>query len=268
MNLVLSRANPMLLFGCGNMGRAMLRGWLASGIDPASFVIVDPFATHLPEHVRHCRDASELDQVFALALLAVKPQMLDEVAPALEKLLSRDALVLSILAGTRIEALERQFPGRHLVRVMPNLAASLGKSPLGLLASEAIDRYAIDALLQPLGEATWLEDESLMDAMTALAGSGPAFVYRFIDAMAQAGVALGLDADKAERLALLVVQGSAELAMREEASAAELARRVTSKGGTTEAGLAVLDADDILRKLLSATLAAACDRSVELSQRD
>jgi pyrroline-5-carboxylate reductase len=266
MSMLPTPENPMLLFGCGNMGRAMLDGWLASGIAPASFVIVDPFADDLPVDVRHYTSVALVERRFQTAVLAIKPQMILELAGEIEALLAPDALVISILAGTRIDTLSGKFPGRTILRLMPNLAATLGKSPLGLFAATEIDKGEIETLLQPLGTCYWLAAEEQMDAVTALAGSGPAFVYRFIDALATAGETLGLDAEQSLGLAKSMVVGAAELAATSDADPKELARRVTSPGGTTAAGLAVLDEGDTLKTLIEATLTAARDRGVELSK--
>jgi pyrroline-5-carboxylate reductase len=266
MTATLTAENPLLLFGCGNMGRAMLEGWLAAGIDPKSFVVVDPHANGLPEAVSHYRNSSEADRRFQIALLAIKPQLFPELAPDIERLLAPEAQVISILAGTRIDTLQAGLPGRTIVRLMPNLAAALGKSPLGLCAPAAIDQQSLSEMLKPLGTCFWFASEDQMDAVTALAGSGPAFVYRFIDALAQAGEGMGLDAELALGLARSMVQGAAELAATSDAKPEELAQRVTSPGGTTAAGLAVLDADQSLAKLIEATLIAARDRGAELSK--
>jgi pyrroline-5-carboxylate reductase len=256
MTLLPSPTNPMLLFGCGNMGRAMLDGWLACGFDPAAFVVVDPYAKDLPAGV-----GTNADRRFSIVLLAIKPQMFAELAEDFEALLAPDALVISILAGTRIEALRAKLPGRTIIRLMPNLAAALGKSPLGLFPRHD----GLEQLLAPLGTAYWLDSEEQMDAVTALAGSGPAFVYRFINALAEAGAKLGLAPEQALGLATSMVEGAAQLAATSDADPQELARRVTSPGGTTAAGLAVLDAEEALAKLVEATLTAARDRGAELA---
>lgn len=258
--------NPLLLFGCGNMGGAMLDGWLAAGIDPASFVVVDPKAEDLPPSVARYRRANQLGRTFDRAVLAIKPQMFEELAADIESLLGPDALLISILAGIRTETISAKLKGRKILRLMPNLAAALGKSPLGLFAPSAVDRTSIEALLAPLGNPFWLDAEDQIDSVTALAGSGPAFVYRFIDALAKGGEALGLDSETALGLARLMVEGAAELASVTDASPEELARRVTSPGGTTAAGLAILDNGDALQKLVEATLVAARDRGIELSK--
>ena len=262
----ISRDNPLLLFGCGNMGRAMLDGWIAGGTDPAAFIVVDPMAQSLPEGVTHFAYVSQVGGKVGMALAAVKPQIFSEISDQLESVLTKDALILSVMAGVRIETLQAALPGRTVVRLMPNLAAALGKSPLGLFESSgaAALRVKVEKLLGALGTPVWISEESLMDAVTALAGSGPAFVYRFIDALAKAGEALGLDPAVSATLAKTMIDGAVDLAVGSDASPEELARRVTSPGGTTAAGLAVLDGG--IQRLVFETLKAARDRGIELSK--
>lgn len=257
--------SSVLIVGCGNMGGAMLSGWLAGGLDPARFTVVDPVLAAAPDGVALLRHLPE--GAFDAILLGVKPQLLDEVAPRLARLAGSRTLVLSILAGVELASLAARFPdARARVRIMPNLAAAVGKSPMAMAEAglDAAGRAAVSQLMAPLGTPEWL-DESQFDAVTALAGSGPAFVYRFIDALAQGGAALGLPADQARRLALATVEGAGALASASEHDPGELARRVASPGGTTEAGLKVLDANDALARLVAATLKAAADRSAEMA---
>jgi pyrroline-5-carboxylate reductase len=266
LTLDLSPASPMLLFGCGNMGRAMLDGWLLAGFDPACFVVVDPYANDLPAGVVHFESRDTLERRFAVAVLAIKPQLFQEVSGDIERLLTPSAVVFSILAGTRLATLEAALAERHIIRLMPNLAAAIGKSPMGLFSAAVSDRAPIEQILGPLGTSYWLASEDQMDAVTALAGSGPAFLYRYIDALSQAGIALGLNAAQSLGLATTMVEGAALLAAQSENGPEELARRVTSPGGTTAAGLAVLDSEDALQKLVLATLTAARDRGAELAK--
>lgn len=258
----------LLLVGCGNMGGAMLEGWLAGGLPPRTFTVVDPLCGKVPPGVALLR-AIPPEGRFDAVLLAVKPQLLDAVAPAVAHVAREDTLLLSVLAGTSLATLDRLLPGPvDKVRVMPNLAAAFGKSPLGLVAARPLSprrREQVAELMAPLGTAEWLGDEALLHAVTALAGSGPGFVYRFLDALAQAGAGLGLDPAAAARMALATVAGAAELAARSGEDFAGLAARVASKGGTTEAGLAVLDRDAALATLIARTLRAAHDRSRELA---
>jgi pyrroline-5-carboxylate reductase len=259
---MISATNPMLIFGCGNMGRAMLDGWLRGGIDPASFVVADPMAKHLPSGVRR----QEGSETFATALLAIKPQMFAATAPEIAPLLAPGAVTFSVMAGIKAAQLTVHFPEQRIVRLMPNLAAAIGKSPLGLweASGDAALRDAITALVAPLGTPAWLTSEAQMDAVTALAGSGPAFVYRFIDALAKAGEALDMEPALAAQLAMAMVDGATQLAATSDASPAELAARVTSPGGTTAAGLAVLD--ESIEALIAETLKAARDRGAELAK--
>jgi pyrroline-5-carboxylate reductase len=259
--------NSILILGCGNMGGAMLAGWLAAGLDPDRFTVVDPVLDEVPAGVTLLREAPQ--RQFDAILLGVKPQALDAVAPALTRVTGSHSLVLSILAGVELASLAARLPEvGAVVRIMPNLAAAIGRSPMGLFAAGLEDarRAQIEALLRPLGSPEWLAAEDQLDAVTALAGSGPAFVYRFIDALAAGARELGLEPAQALRLALATVEGAAQLAQAAGETPAELARRVTSPGGTTQAGLAVLDADEALARLVEATLRAARDRGRELAE--
>lgn len=258
---------PLLFFGCGNMGRALLDGWLRGGLAPECFAVIDPHATDLPAGVSHFTDATDADRRFDIAILAIKPQAFGELAMPVESVLAEDATAFSVLAGTRIATLQKALPGRKILRLMPNLAASLGRSPLGLF-SETIDvatRSRIDQLFAPLGQSCWLDAEEQMDAVTALAGSGPAFVYRFLSALTKAGEEIGLSAEQAASLSLAMVSGAAALAAESGIDPDSLAAKVTSKGGTTAAGLAVLDEGQALQKLMLETLKAARDRGAELA---
>jgi pyrroline-5-carboxylate reductase len=259
--------SKILIFGCGNMGGAMLRGWIAGGVEPSRFVVVDPVASDLPIGVAVHRSAREAVEKFDTVLLGIKPQMIGELAPEVAALLNPDALLISILAGTEVATLSSHFPVAKIVRLMPNLAAAIGKSPLGLWSShlDQTARHGLDDLLAPLGTPMWLTDEAQMNAVTALAGSGPAFVYRVIDALAVGGASLGIPPATAAQLALAMIEGAALLAAQSNNTPHELAARVTSPGGTTAAGLSVLDEGDALAKLVEATLRAASERGAELA---
>jgi pyrroline-5-carboxylate reductase len=259
--------NSILIFGCGNMGGAMLAGWLRGGLDPARFTVVDPYLESVPAGVTLLREAPAGQ--FGTVILGIKPQMLDEAAPVLAPLAGPGAVLVSMLAGVELASLAARLPDAGaLVRVMPNLAVAIGKSPIALFGQglDEAQRGALDGLMAPLGTPEWLADEGQLDAVTALAGSGPAFVYRFIDALAAAGAELGLEPDQAQRLALAMVEGASALAASSPDSPADLARKVTSPGGTTAAGLAVLDADQAMARLIEATLRAARDRGAELAR--
>ena len=254
--------NSILIVGCGNMAGAMLQGWIAGGLDPARFIVVNPSPRDLPAGVVQLHELPA-DGAFDAILLGVKPQKLGSVAPDLERLAGPGTVILSVLAGVELITLAEYFPRAASVRVMPNLAVALGKSPVALAGGDLDDalRGSVDALMAPLGTAEWLEDEGQMGLVTALAGSGPAFVYRFIDALASGAVSLGLPQQQADRLALAMVEGAAALAASSEHSPGELARRVASPGGVTQAGLDILDHDQALAHLVEATLSGARDRS-------
>ncbi|MGE3691570.1 MAG: pyrroline-5-carboxylate reductase [Novosphingobium sp.] len=257
--------DKILIVGCGNMGGAMLAGWLAGGADAQQFTVVDPVLPQTPAGVELLRELP--DRQFDAILLGVKPQLLGDVAPMLATLAGGATVLLSILAGVELNSLSARFPdARGVVRIMPNLSAAIGKSPIALAAKglDAAERDRVSELMQPLGTPEWIGEE-LFDAVTALAGSGPAFVYRFIDALAAGATALGLPPDQAERLALATVEGAGALASASEHGPGELARRVASPGGTTEAGLRVLDQDGAMARLAAATLKAAADRSAEMA---
>lgn len=271
----MAELNSILIVGCGNMGGAMLAGWLAGGFDPARFTIFDPHLAAAPAGVRLLRalPAGPFDAI----LLGVKPQALGQVAPQLAVLAGAGTVLLSVLAGVELVSLRQRFPhAAAIVRVMPNLAAALGKSPVALagfgLAGCALadpQRAALTRLMQPLGTPEWFADDQQFDLLTALVGSGPAFVYRLVEALGAGAAALGMEPAQASRLAIAMVEGAAALAAAAaataDASPAELARRVTSPGGTTAAGLAVLDQNQALSALIEATLHAAQTRGAELA---
>lgn len=246
----------------------MLAGWLAAGEAPPRFAVLDPALPEAPEGVALYREAAEVPGVHDAVLLGFKPQQLASLAPGLQALTEGRA-VFSLLAGITLDQLAAAFPRAEAhVRVMPNLAARINKSPV-ILAERGLGAPARDAafaLFGTLGSAVWLEDEAQFDLVTALAGSGPGFVYRFIDALAGAAIDLGLDRPTADALALATVEGAAALAAASDASPATLADRVASPGGMTREGLNVLDDGAALRRLLTDTLAATRDKGAALSQ--
>lgn len=260
-------AQATLLVGCGNMGRAMLDGWLADGVLAAADVtVLDPVATP-PEGIVVVREPPP--GRFELVVLAIKPQQFAALAPVLAPL-ADGALVLSILAGTDCAQLSARLPGARVVRIMANLAAAFGLSPVALYAPDGVltarDRATIDRLGNALGPVEWLADEDLLHAVTALGGSGPGFVYRLLEALAKGGAALGLEPQASAAMALAMVRGATELAARSGEDFATLAARVASPGGTTRAGLDVLEQDHSADRLIAATLRAARDRSEQLAR--
>lgn len=264
----MTETGRILLIGCGNMGGAMLSRWLEAGLEPDRVTVVRPSGRAVADGVRVLRAVPAAGaERFDTILLGLKPQKLSELAGTPIKDHAPD-LLLSILAGVEEPALALACPrAGSIVRAMPNLPVALGHGVVALHsrdASEAARRSAAD-LMRPLGLVEWIGDEALFDAVTALAGSGPAFLYRFADALAGAGAALGLPRDQADRLALATVDGAAMLAARSVEPPAALADKVASPGGSTREGLNVLDEDDALLRLLTRTLRAAEDRNREMA---
>lgn len=264
--------NPLLLVGCGKMGGALLSGWIDGGIVAAGAVIVvEPADIALPAGVRRVADATALDAGLqpAFAVLAVKPQAMDDVVPAYRRFADGGTVFLSIAAGKPIGYFEKTLgTSAAIVRAMPNTPAAVGRGVTVLCANVHVAearRETCAALLGAVGAVDWIEDEALMDAVTAVSGSGPAYVFLLAEELAKAGVAAGLPEDLAAKLARLTVAGSGELLMRSEDSAATLRQNVTSPGGTTAAALAVLMAEDGLAPLMERAIDAATRRSRELA---
>ena len=245
----------------------MLRQWVESGLDPAKVTVVDPGKPQAPEGVRVVAEAPT-DGAPEMVMLGVKPQMLDTIAPALAPHIAGARVLISIMAGVDEAALARRFDVGCVVRAMPNLPVSLGQGVVGLFSSKADAgaRDRVTELMQPLGLVEWLDSEDLLHSVTALAGSGPGYVYRFIDALAEAGAEVGLPADQALRLAESMVAGAAALARQSDDTPGALADKVASPGGTTRAGLDVLDREAGIRPLLVDVLKAARKRSEELAE--
>lgn len=262
---------PILLVGAGRMGGAFLAGWRAAGLAPMSQVFIrDP----APGGV--ARDAiaegaapdPSSRQVGAArtVVLAMKPQVWREAIAGIADLIAPDAVVISLLAGVDLSALATQFRARSVARVMPTMAIAVGRGPISLVASDAKALARARWLLGRLGEVIELPDESLMDAATAASGSGPGYLYAFVEALAEAGADAGLPRSKAEQLARSTVIGAVRLMEVSGAPLAALRRDIASPGGATEAGLKALDAGG-LGALLRAAVATAKARSRELGGR-
>ena len=259
---------PIWLAGAGNMGGAMLRGWLGDGIAPDRITVIRPSGAPVEGGVAVYTAPPPDREMPVVLVLAMKPQKLDEAAPALAPLVGEGTLLVSVLAGVEVASLARRFPThRAIVRVMPNTPVAIGKGVLLLHASDADDavRAETEKLVGPLGAIEWIADEALFGAATALSGCGPAFLFRFVDAMAKAGEALGLPAEQAARLALATVEGAALLAAGSDESPARLADRVASPGGSTRAGLDVIDDGATLDALMTRVLAASARRNEEMA---
>ena len=258
---------PLWMVGCGNMGSAMLDGWVAAGVDPGHVTVIRPSGAEVGHGVRVLTDYPE-DEVPAIVLLAMKPYQLDAVAPALAPILDPHTILVSILAGVELATLRARFPTPEtVIKAMPNLPVRLGKGVVGLYGDSAdlTVRTQVTGLMASLGHAEWFDDEQRFALAGVLTGAGPAFLFRFIDALAAAAERLGLSCDQAQRLATAMVEGAGALAAASDEDAETLARRVASPGGTTEAGLAVLDEDEAIRQLLARTLEASRRRSLEMA---
>ncbi|MBC2778384.1 pyrroline-5-carboxylate reductase [Parasphingopyxis sp. GrpM-11] len=251
------------------MAGAMLKGWIGAGEAPGRFQVVDPSHPDLPPGVNWHEGPPGEGFGDAVVQLGFKPQMLGDIAPGLAGAVGAETTLTSIMAGVELASLRAAFPDAGaIVRVMPNMPVAIGKGAVGLIAE---DRAApgveeIGALAGKLGTAEWVADEALIHVLTALVGSGPAFVYRYIDALARGGERLGLDADVSRRLSLAMAEGASALAAGSGESPAALADRVASPGGTTRKGLDVLDDGEALAGVIGAALDAATARAREMAE--
>lgn len=266
---------PLLLVGAGNMGFAMLAGWIAQGLPASQVIVQDPSPPpsardFLAKHGIAVQGHIEaLKQPPAVILVAVKPQIMADVLPQVAPHVGPDTVLLSIAAGKTIASFEKALPaGTAVVRAMPNTPASVGRG-ITVCAPNAhvtpAQKQACDSLLAAVGVVDWVDDEGDIDAVTAVSGSGPAYVFYLAECMAAAGIAAGLRPDLAEKLARWTVAGSGELLYRSELGADQLRKNVTSPNGTTYAALQVLMANDGLQPLMEKAVAAAAKRSKELA---
>jgi pyrroline-5-carboxylate reductase len=265
-------SGTIVLAGAGKMGGAMLSGWLAQGLDANAVAVIEPYPSDeinalAARGVRLNPAPKEFDSVAAL-VVALKPQMFREAGPGLRPFLGSSTLVVSIMAGMTIAAIG-DVCGGHVVRAMPNTPAAIGRGITVAVAAgnvSAAQRAIADALLRAIGAVEWTGDETLMDAVTAVSGSGPAYVFLLAEELARAGVEAGLPPELATKLARETVAGSGELLRRSEFDAATLRQNVTSSGGTTAAALEVLMGRDGMQSLLTRAVAAATKRSRELAK--
>ena len=260
------------LAGAGKMGGAMLTGWLAQGLDPTRVAVIEPqpspeISALTTKGIRLNPSAGDIGKVDTL-VVAVKPQSFREAGAALKPFVGTSTLAVSIMAGTTIATIG-QVCGGVVVRAMPNTPAAIGRGITVAVAARnvsAVQRATADALLRATGSVEWIDDESLMDAVTAVSGSGPAYIFLLAEELARAGVEAGLPEELATRLARETVAGSGELLHRSELASATLRQNVTSPGGTTAAALDVLMAKDGLQPLMIRAIAAAKKRSKDLAK--
>jgi pyrroline-5-carboxylate reductase len=267
-------SGTLVLVGAGNMGGAMLTGWIGLGLDPARVAVIDPqpsaeIAALAARGLRLNPDHASIGKA-AVIVIAVKPQEAPKVVAALAPLIDEaSTLVVSVMAGRTMRFLEQALPpGTAIVRAMPNTPAAIGRGisaavPNAKVSSE--QRELTHRLLAAVGAVEWVADDASIDAVTAVSGSGPAYVFLLAESLARAGLAAGLPADLAARLARATVAGSGELLHRSPLDPSTLRQNVTSPGGTTAAALSVLMAPDGLDPLLEKAVAAAAKRSRELA---
>jgi pyrroline-5-carboxylate reductase len=265
-------SGPIVLAGAGKMGGAMLTGWLARGLDARQVAVLEPqpsgeIGPLLTKGVRLNPRPEDVGSVATL-VIALKPQSFREAGSALKFFAGPATLVVSIMAGTTIASIA-EVCGGSVVRAMPNTPAAIGRGITVAVAANnvsASQRAVADALLRATGSVEWVDDESLMDAVTAVSGSGPAYVFLLAEELARAGVEAGLPSKLATKLARETVAGSGELLYRSDAPSATLRQNVTSPGGTTAAALEVLMGPDGLASLMIRAVAAATKRSKELAK--
>lgn len=272
----LSLNGAVVLAGAGKMGTALVQGWLARGLPPSSIIIQEPTlspetAAVVDAHgLRVSPELSDLKAPPAVIVAAVKPQVMDSVFAPLARLAGPDTVVLSIAAGRSIASFEKYLAPRiAVVRAMPNTPAAIGRGITGAVGNAHLtsDQKAMcSALLSAVGDVVWVPDESLIDAVTAVSGSGPAYVFLLVECLTKAGVKAGLDIETATTLARATVSGAGELLHQSPLSAEALRKNVTSPGGTTAAALNVLMRDDGLQPLLNEAVLAAKERGRVLGQ--
>ena len=269
----MNHRQSILLVGGGNMGQALLRGWLADGRAPESIHVVDPneAARAAVESLGVAASSNRPHSIGAdVIVFAVKPHLVEGALQDYRDLIEGQATLLTIAAGKTIASYENLLgSGAAIVRGMPNTPAAIGQGITVLVANRAVgsaQKQLCESLMAAVGQVAWLEDDGLMDAVTAVSGSGPAYVFLLIECLAAAAVEVGLEKGLAERLALATVSGAGAYAMASDANPAELRRRVTSPGGTTQAALEVLMGDSrALESLVSEAVRAAARRGRELA---
>ena len=261
------------LVGAGNMGGAMLRGWLSNGMKPEQVTVIDPSPSdamkdYLSLEQIVCESSADKLDTTDVLLVAVKPQMMEKVLPGLRPLIGDDTVIVSVAAGTQLETLTKPFGNVAAIRVMPNTPSLVGRGmSVGCPNAKATSKHKkhVGQLMQAIGHMEWVDEEALIDAVTAVSGSGPAYVFHLAECMAAAGVKAGLPHDLAMTLARETVSGAGELLRQSEDDPTTLRKNVTSPGGTTAAALEVLMGEGGMPALFEDAIAAAKQRSEELS---
>jgi pyrroline-5-carboxylate reductase len=265
---MISLPSPTWFIGCGNMGGAILDGWRLGGMELKPVTVIRPSGTPV-EGARVVVSFEQAGPPPRLAVLGFKPQKLDEIAPEMRKFLSARTVVVSLLAGVEAVSLRQRFPGvGAIVRAMPNLPVAVRRGVTGLYSPDADGptKEELNNLFSALGFAMWMADEAKLAALGSVAGAGPAYVARFIAALARAGEKRGLSEETAATIALETLLGTAWMAATTGEDMQSIAKRVASPNGTTEAGLAVLDREHVLDELITVTIEAAAHRGAELAE--
>jgi pyrroline-5-carboxylate reductase len=265
---------PLILVGAGKMGSALLKGWLTQGLNPGAVVVIDPSppedGASLLKDAGIAAARTPPDGVSAeVVVVAVKPQIIADVLPTLRPLVASDTVVLSIAAGTTLKNLRAGIGDAAIVRTIPNTPAQVGRGVTVAIANPKVTksgRALVDELLSSVGAVIWVEKEGMIDAATAVSGSGPAYVFHLVEALAAAAVSVGFDRVSAEKLARATVTGAGELLHRSDLPAGTLRQNVTSPKGTTEAALKILMGKGGMTPLMKRAVAAARKRSRELSR--
>ncbi|HYD15886.1 MAG TPA: pyrroline-5-carboxylate reductase [Hyphomicrobium sp.] len=267
---------PLLLLGAGKMGGALLEGLITRGLDPRRVRVQDPappaeIAALLAKHgIKSEPKIESLDEAPGVIIAAVKPQVMDAVFPPVAGLAGPDTLTISIAAGRTLKSFEAHLaPNAAVVRAMPNTPAAIGRGITVCVGNAHVtpaQKQLCETLMAAVGDVAWVDHEAAMDAVTAVSGSGPAYVFLLAECLEKAALAAGLEPDLAKRLARATVSGSGELLHRSDAEAAVLRQNVTSPGGTTAAALAVLMAEGGLEELLRKAVLAGEGRSRELAK--
>ena len=257
------------LVGCGFMGKALLEGWMANGVSPSSIYVRDPSPSEWLKTQSSLRLNEDFPDDLAALVIATKPQILDKVLPDLSWLGNGSTVVVSIAAGAPVHLFEQHFGTKTpVVRVMPNLPAAVGAGVSALFANSAANQESIGLvrnLFEAVGSVVEIPEEDLLHVVTGLSGSGPAYIFAMAEALAQAGTALGIPPGLAKTLAAQTVAGAGIMLSDPDADATQLREAVTSRGGTTAAGLEILQSGDSLRDLIHRTVDAARQRSLKLS---
>lgn len=271
--MTLSEIDGVVLVGAGKMGLALARGWLNAGLKPAALTLVDPAPQEATRTFAKEEGLSLVaappDEHARAVVLAVKPQVMAAVLPGLRPVFGPHTLAISIAAGISLDALLRGLATHRVVRAMPNTPAQIGRGMTGAVAAPGVsaeDKVLAEDLLAAAGDLLWFDDETRIDQVTAVSGSGPAYVFLLVEALAAAGAAEGLAAEDAMRLARQTVVGAAALMDEDPTDAAILRQNVTSPNGTTAAALEVLMAEDGLLALMKKAVKAARRRSEELGK--